>query len=47
MFGSVSILKEDNCTEEHGTVGMVVMRGWLDYMTLVVFCNLNNSMILF
>ena len=34
-------------TEGHGLVGMVGMHWWLDLMTLVVFSNLRNSMILY
>ena len=33
-------------TEGHGLVGMVVMGWWLDKVILVVFSNLNGSMIL-
>jgi len=33
-------------TSEYGSVGMVVLDGWLDSMILEVFSNLNNSMIL-
>ena len=32
-------------TSGHGLVGMVVVYGWLDWMNLEVFSNLNDSMI--